>query len=81
MIPPNVPTNVAPGVPVDAELAELERKLAVLIAHTGALRAANEALRRDVAAANARNHVLAERVAEAKRRLDSLLARFPETAE
>src|SRR5204863_502419 len=64
-----------------AELAALERKQASLIAHTRALRAANEALRRDLAAANARNHALAARVTEARERLDALLSRLPEAAE
>jgi len=62
------------------ELAALEQKLASLIAHTRALRAANESLRRDIAAANERNRVLVDRVAEAKQRLDALLSRLPETA-
>ena len=35
---------------MDAEIATLEQKLATLIAHTRALRAANESLRRDLAA-------------------------------
>jgi len=34
---------------MDKDLAELERKLTTLLAHTRALRAANEALRRDLA--------------------------------
>ena len=72
-------TAVQPGL--DEELAALERKQATLIAHTRALRAANEALRRDLLAANARNRQLAERVAEATRRLDALLARLPEEVE
>jgi len=65
---------------MDTELAQLEQKLASLIAHTRALRAANESLRRDIAAANERNRVLVDRVAEAKQRLDALLSRLPETA-
>ena len=80
MIPPNQP-GFALGAPIESELAALERKQASLIAHTRALRAANEALRRDLAGANARNHALAERVAEAKLGLDALLARLPEPAE
>jgi chromosome segregation ATPase len=63
------------------DLAALEQKLASLIAHTRALRAANEALRRDLAAANTRNHALAGRVAEARQRLDALLSRLPETSQ
>jgi hypothetical protein len=45
------------------------------------LRAANEALRRGLTAAETRNQALSERVAEAKRRLDALVARLPEPAE
>jgi hypothetical protein len=81
MIPPNPPPNIAPGTAIEPELAALERKQASLIAHTRALRAANEALRQDLAGANARNHALAGRVAEAKQGLDALLARLPEPAE
>jgi chromosome segregation ATPase len=71
----------ASGPAIDAVLAALERKQASLIAHTQALRAANDALRRDLAAANTRNHALAARVAEARQRLDALLSRLPEPAE
>lgn len=65
---------------VVGELAALEQKLASLIAHTRALRAANESLRREIAAANERNRILVDRVAEARQRLDALLTRLPETA-
>ena len=64
---PNPTPNIAPPA-LDTELAALERKQASLIAHTRALRAANEALRRDLAAASARNQTLAARVAEARER-------------
>ncbi len=63
------------------DLADLERKLASLVAHVRALRAANEALRRDLAASQTRNRALAERVIEAKARIDALVARLPEVAE
>ena len=63
--------------PMDKDLAELERKLTTLLAHTRALRAANEALRRDVAAAHERNRDLAARVQQAGARLDALIARMP----
>ena len=66
---------------LDAELAGLEQRLNLLIAHAKVLRATNDNLRRDLAAAEARNQVLSERVAEAKRRLDVLVARLPESAE
>lgn len=76
----NPTSNIAPPA-VDSELAALERKQASLIAHTRALRAANEALRRDLATAHARNQALAARVAEARQRLDALLSRLPEAAD
>ena len=66
---------------IDAELAALEQRLGMLIAHAKVLRATNDNLRRDLAAAEARNQDLSERVAEAKRRLDVLVARLPEPAE
>jgi regulator of replication initiation timing len=71
--------SAAPAL--DHELAALEQKQASLIAHTRALRAANESLRRDLALAHARNKALAERVAGATRRLDALMAQLPEAAE
>ena len=77
---PNPMTN-APEPGIETEIAALERKQASLIAHTRALRAANEALRRDLAVANARNHALSARVNEARERLDALLSRMPEAAE
>jgi predicted nucleic acid-binding Zn-ribbon protein len=69
------------GTELEHELTALEDKQAALIAHTLALRAANESLRRELAAADARSKTLAERVAEAALRLDALLARLPEVAE
>jgi chromosome segregation ATPase len=62
---------------MEQDLAELERKLTTLIAHTRALRAANEALRGDLAAAHERNRELTSRVREAGARLDALIARIP----
>jgi len=76
MAAPNHPADPV----IERDLLALEQKLTSLIAHTRALRAANESLRRDLAAANARNHALGERVAQAKERLDALLARLPEVA-
>jgi len=78
------PTKHADAVPegaIDQDLAALEQRLGALLTHAKALGAANEALRRGLSAAEARNQVLSERVAEAKRRLDALLARLPEPAE
>jgi hypothetical protein len=66
---------------IERDLAVLERKLAMLVTHTRALRAANEALRRDLGAAYDKNRMLAERVAAAGERLDALLARLPEATE
>jgi cell division protein FtsB len=76
----NTSSLEANGV-IDSELAALEQRLSLLIAHAKVLRATNDNLRRDLAAAEARNQVLSERVAEAKRRLDALVARLPESAE
>ena len=80
MTAPN-PAGAASLGTVEAELAALEQRLSLLIAHAKVLRATNDNLRRDLAAAEARNQVLSERVAEAKRRLDVLVARLPESAE
>ena len=81
MIPPTTPADSAAGAAIDTELAALEQRLGALIAYAKGLRAANEALRRGLTAAESRNQALSERVAEAKRRLDALVARLPEPAE
>ena len=81
MTPPKASANSAAGASIDPDLAALEQKLASLLTYTRALRAANEALRRGLTAAETRNQVLSERVAEAKRRLDALVARLPEPAQ
>ena len=75
------PPDAGPGTTIDSDLAALEQRLAALIAYAKGLRAANEALRRGLTAAETRNQALSERVAEAKRRLDALVARLPEPAE
>ena len=62
---------------MESDLALLEQKLATLIAHTRALRAANEALRRDLAAAIERNREMNIKVQQAGARLDALIARMP----
>lgn len=80
MTPPKSAEPVPAGA-IDEDLAALEQRLASLLTHAKALSAANEALRRGLSAAEAHNQELTERVAEAKRRLDALLARLPETAE
>ena len=69
------------GGTLESDIAALEQRLAALLAYAKGLRAANEALRRGLTAAETRNQALSERVAEAKRRLDALVARLPETAE
>lgn len=69
------------GTSLEQDLSALEQRQATLIAHTRALRAANESLRHELAAANARNKLSVERAAEATRRLDALLAQLPEAAE
>jgi regulator of replication initiation timing len=62
---------------MDNELTSLEQRLATLLAHTHALRAANEALREELSEAQRRNRELAVRVQQATARLDALLARIP----
>ena len=62
---------------MDNDLALLEQKLATLIAPTRALRAANESLRRDLAAAQERNREMTIRAQQASARLDALIARMP----
>jgi hypothetical protein len=59
------------------EIALLEQKLSALIAHARALRAANESLRRDLAACQERNRQLALRMEQASARVDALIARIP----
>lgn len=62
---------------MEADLAQLEQKLATLIAHTRALRAANESLRADLAAAVERNREMTVKMQQAGARLDTLIARMP----
>ena len=62
---------------MDHDLSLLEQKLATLIAHTRALRAANEDLRRKLAEAHAHERTLEERMRVAAARLDALLAKMP----
>ena len=63
---------------MDSDLAALEQKLTTLIAHTRALRAANESLRKELAAAHERQRQLTSRMEQASARVDALLARIPE---
>jgi hypothetical protein len=63
---------------MDAEIGQLEQKVATLIAHAREMGAANESLRRDLAAVRERNRDLLTRMHEAGARLDTLLARIPD---
>ncbi|MET0681943.1 MAG: hypothetical protein ABWZ29_01230 [Casimicrobiaceae bacterium] len=81
MIAPTKPAADLSDSAIETELAALEQRLGMLIAQAKVLRATNDNLRRDLAAAEARNQALSERVAEAKRRLDALVARLPEPAQ
>jgi cell division protein ZapB len=65
---------------MDSELAGLEHKLAGLLAEYHRLRADNESLQRDLARAKEQNRALAEKMAAASSRLESLLQRLPEAA-
>jgi len=81
MTSPTTPDDSAADGAVDSDLAVLEQRLSSLLTYARALRAANEALRRGLTAAEERNQALSERIAEAKRRIDALVARLPEPAE
>jgi regulator of replication initiation timing len=62
---------------MNEDIGALEQKLGALIAHTRALRAANESLRRDLAAAVERNREMNIKMQQAGARLDALIARMP----
>ncbi|MGE5090388.1 MAG: hypothetical protein ACM3QY_14775 [Candidatus Levyibacteriota bacterium] len=62
---------------MDDELAALEERVEALIAQARALRAANEALRGELASAQERNRDLALRMSQASSRLDTLISRVP----
>ena len=79
-LPADPPDPAAEGT-IDSDLAALEQRLAALLVYAKGLRAANEALRRGLTAAEKRNEALSERVAEEKRRLDAIVARLPEPAK
>jgi hypothetical protein len=81
MTSPANPCDPDPGGTLESDIGALEQRLAALLVYAKGLRAANEALRRGLTAAETRNQALSERVAEAKRRLDALVARLPETTE
>jgi regulator of replication initiation timing len=77
MTPSLFPEPEPANPPLSHELATLEHKVAALVDHALALRTANESLRQELASANARNRALSERVHQARKRLDVLLARLP----
>jgi uncharacterized protein (TIGR02449 family) len=62
---------------MDTDIAALEQKLASLLAHTRALRAANESLRQELAAAYERQRQLTQRMEQASARVDALISRIP----
>ena len=62
---------------MESDLQILEQKLATLIAHTRALRAANDSLRLDLATATERNREMNVKAQQAGARLDALIARIP----
>ncbi len=62
---------------MDADIEQLEQKLSMLIAHTRAMRAANESLRSELATVQDKNRDLAARMREASVRLDALATRMP----
>ena len=64
---------------MDAELAGLEQKLALLLADYHRARAENESLKREIARAQERYRALAARMSAATTRLDSLLQQLPES--
>jgi len=65
---------------MDAQLAGLEQKLAMLLADYHRVRAENESLKRELARAQEQYRTLAARMAAATTRLDSLLQQLPESA-
>jgi len=73
-------TALPPADAIEPELVVLEQRLASLVAYANGLRSANEALRRALSAAETQNQDLTDRVTEATRRLDALLARLPGAA-
>ncbi|MEO8508063.1 MAG: hypothetical protein ABI593_10565 [Betaproteobacteria bacterium] len=75
--PANIDVASSASRPMESDLSQLEQKLATLIAHTRALRAANESLRRDLVAATDRNREMTIKVQQAGARLDALIARMP----
>jgi uncharacterized protein (TIGR02449 family) len=64
---------------MDPELSALEEKLAQLVARLNALRDESRDLRQQVAARADENVRLAEKLAQARTRIEALLKQIPET--
>jgi FtsZ-binding cell division protein ZapB len=62
---------------MQSDLDELERKIAALISHAQALRAANDTLSRELDRARDRHRELVERMRIASGRLDTLIDNLP----
>lgn len=63
---------------MDAELQSLEEKINQFVALCKKLRNENHELRQQIAAAQSDNKQLTEKIADAKSRLEALLAQIPE---
>ena len=64
---------------MDPELSALEEKLAQVVGRLKALREENRDLRQQVAARADENSRLAEKLAQARTRIEALLKQIPET--
>ena len=64
---------------MDAELSDLEERLAQLVLRLKALREENRDLRQQLAARTDENARLAEKLGAAKSRIEALLKQIPET--
>jgi cell division protein ZapB len=64
---------------VDSDIAGLEHKVAALLAEYHRLRAENSSLRRELARAQEQSRALADKMATATNRLDTLLQRLPQS--
>ncbi|MEP6941562.1 MAG: hypothetical protein ABI981_01415 [Betaproteobacteria bacterium] len=66
---------------MDSDIAGLEHKVAALLAEYHRLRAENSSLRRELARAQEQGRALADKMATATTRLDTLLQRLPQSAD
>ncbi len=64
---------------MDSDIAGLEHKVAALLAEYHRLRAENSSLRRELARAQEQSRALADKMATATNRLDTLLQRLPQS--